>query len=134
MVLSRYGSLPITPGVTACQGAVIDISWSDRKLEKNCSSDKAGARKWGNDHWTLIRRRLTTLRGAPTLQDMEGAPGKCHALGADRHGQFAVSLWGQFRLIFVPNHDPIPHLDAGGVDRSLVTKISITEVADYHGD
>lgn len=116
------------------RSAVIDISWSGRKLEKSCSSDKAGAQKWGADHWALIKRRLATLRGAPTLQDMEGAPGKCHALSADRSGQFAVGLWGQFRLIFIPDHDPIPQLDAGGIDRSLVTKISITEVADYHGD
>jgi hypothetical protein len=28
----------------------------------------------------------------------------------------------------------VPALDDGGIDRSLVTKISIREVADYHGD
>lgn len=112
----------------------IDISWSDRKLEKTCSSDKAGSKRWGADRWPLLKRRLATLAGAPTLQDMDGAPGKCHALTADRAGQFAVHLWGQFRLIFVPDHDPTPRLDDGGIDRSSITRISITEVADYHGD
>jgi len=44
-----------------------------------------------------------------------------------------MSLWGSYRLVFVPD-DPIPTLADGGIDRSLVTKISITEVVDYHGD
>lgn len=81
-----------------------------------------------------MKRRLATLRAAPTLKDMDGAPGRCHPLGADRTGQFAVSLWGQFRLIFVPDHDPVPRLHDGGIDPALITKISITEVVDYHGD
>jgi proteic killer suppression protein len=125
----------ITPEVIACQGApAIEIDWSDRKLEKQCSSDKAGLRHFGKDHWSLLRRRLDALTAAATLKDMDGVPGNCHALTADRAGEFAVSLWGPYRLIFVPNHDPVPTLDDGGIDRSLVTRISITEVADYHGD
>lgn len=65
---------------------------------------------------------------------MDGVPGRCHALGADRRGQFAVSLWGSYRLIFIPDHDPIPTLADGGIDLTRVTQISITEVVDYHGD
>jgi proteic killer suppression protein len=81
-----------------------------------------------------LRRRLASLLAAPTLKDMDGVPGRCHALGADRHGQFAVSLGGSHRLIFIPDHDPIPTLPDGGIDLTLVTKISITEVVDYHGN
>ena len=65
---------------------------------------------------------------------MDEAPGRCHPLTADRAGHFAVHLWGQFRLIFIPNHDPVPLLDGGGIDRAIVTRISITEVGDYHGE
>lgn len=65
---------------------------------------------------------------------MAGAPGKCHPLAADRSGQFALGLWGQFRLVFVPDQDPMPRLADGGLDQALVTKISIWEVVDYHGD
>jgi len=112
--------------------AVIDISWSDRKLERFCSSDKAGQRQFGADNWKLLKRRLASLAGAPTLADMQNVPGNCHALSADRDGHFAVHLWGQFRLIFRP-HEPAPLLDDGGIDRAQVTGISITEVVDYHG-
>lgn len=110
----------------------IDIAWSDRKLEKQCASDKAGLRHFGKDHWSMLRRRLDALTAAPTLEDMDGVPGNCHALSADRAGQFAVNLWGPYRLIFAPDHDPVPTLDDGGIDRSLVTSVSIVEVADYH--
>lgn len=71
---------------------------------------------------------------ADTLKHMDGVAGNCHPLAADRKGQWAVSLWGQFRLVFVPDHDPMPLLDDGGIDTTLVTKILITEVVDYHGD
>jgi hypothetical protein len=64
---------------------------------------------------------------------MEGVPGRCHALGANRRGQFAVCLWGAYRLIFVPDHDPIPFLPDGGIDLGRITQISITELVDYHG-
>jgi proteic killer suppression protein len=103
-------------------------------LEKRCASDKQGRRKFGADHWRILQRRLASLLAAPTLKDMDGVPGRCHALGADRHGQFAVSLWGSYRLVFVPDHNPIPTLPDGGIDIASVTKISITEVVDYHGD
>jgi plasmid maintenance system killer protein len=111
----------------------IDISWLDRKLEKSCASDKAGRRRWGAAAWKTFKLRLTGLRAAPTLKDMDGVPGKCHALHADRDGEFAVHLWGSYRLVFQPDHEPTPTLDDGGLDRSRITSIVITEVVDYHG-
>lgn len=65
---------------------------------------------------------------------MDGVPGRCHPLSSDRKGQFAIYLWGSYRLVFVPDHDPIPTLPDGGLDRTKVTQISIKEVVDYHGD
>jgi toxin HigB-1 len=112
---------------------IIDISWSDRKLEKSCASDKSGQRRWGADDWKLMRRRLASLIAAPTLKAMDGVPGKCHPLRADRDGQFALHLWGAYRLVFAPDHDPVPLLDDGGIDTSLVTRVVIAEVIDYHG-
>jgi toxin HigB-1 len=112
---------------------IIDISWLDRKLEKSCSSDKSGQRRFGADDWKVIKRRLASLVAAPTLKDMDGVPGRCHPLRADRSGQFAVHLSGAYRLVFAPNHDPVPLLDDGGIDTSHVTRIVIAEVVDYHG-
>lgn len=45
-----------------------------------------------------------------------------------------MDLWGSYRLVFTPDHDPIPMRADGGVDRTRITRILIKEVVDYHGD
>lgn len=112
---------------------VIEISWANRRLEKSCADDRQGAKSWGAEQWKVLKRRLVSLRAAPTLSDMHGVPGNCHRLRADLAGEFAVDLRGPYRLIFEPDHDPVPRLDDGGVDTASVTNIKIKEVADYHG-
>lgn len=114
--------------------AVIEISWSNRKLEKSCSDDRLGAKQWGPEQWKVLKMRLVSLRAAPTLSDMHGVPGNCHPLRADRAGEFAVDLRGPYRLIFEPDHEPVPRLDDGGIDTTNVTNIKIKEVDDYHGN
>lgn len=116
------------------RSVTIQIAWTDRKLEKNCSTDHEGQKRWGAEHWKVLRRRLQSLRAAQTLANMDTAPGHCHALTANRKGEFAVDLWASFRLIFRPDHDPVPRLEDGGIDRTRVTRIVIEEVGDYHGD
>jgi len=103
-------------------------------LEKSCSDDRQGAKRWGAEQWKVLKKRLASLRAAPTLADMENVPGNCHSLHADRAGQFAVDLRGPYRLIFEPDHDPVPRLDDGGIDNTRVTTIIIKEVDDYHGN
>jgi toxin HigB-1 len=121
--------------VVHARRVAIQISWADHKLEKHCSSsDREGQKRWGSEHWKVLKRRLQSLRAAQTLASMENVPGNCHALTANRKGEFAVDLRGANRLIFRPDHDPVPKLEDGGIDRSRVTRIVIEEVADYHGD
>jgi hypothetical protein len=109
----------------------IDVDWGNRGLAKACSSDAAGSRRFGAENWRLLRRRLASLLGAPTLADLDDAPGRCHALGADRSGQFALALWGPYRLILVPS-PPVPLLPDGGIDRRAVTAVRIVEIVNYH--
>ena len=111
----------------------IDVAWGNRKLEDACSSDAAGIRRWGADRWSTIRRRLASVRAAPTLADLDGVPGGCHQLTADRVGQYAMTVSKNYRLIFILDHDPLPTLLDGGTDRARVTAIRILEVVDYHG-
>jgi proteic killer suppression protein len=103
-------------------------------LEKACSDDRTGSKHWGADQWKLLKRRLAALLAAPTLADMDNVPGNCHPLRADRAGDFAISLWGAYRLIFVPVDDPVPALEDGGIDRAKITHIRIKEVTNYHGN
>lgn len=125
--------LVLTPGVKMSRRSVIDIAWANRKMAKICASDRGGSRHWGPDNWRLLKRRLASLQAAPTLADMDGVPGNCHQLTADRSGEFAINLWGPYRLVFAPAIEPLPTLDDGGIDRTAVTQIEIREVVDYHG-
>jgi proteic killer suppression protein len=112
---------------------VIRVAWLDRKLTKITAADKTGRKHFGAKRWTLLRRRIVQLEGAPTLVDLDNAPGYPHQLSGDRAEQFAMSLDGPFRLVFTPDHDPMPRTDDGGIDRARVTQVLVLEVADYHG-
>jgi plasmid maintenance system killer protein len=111
----------------------IKISWADRKLEKTCSDDRVATARWGADNWPRLKRRLASLLAAPTLRDMDGVPGNCHQLRADRAGEFAIDLWASYRLILEPDHKPLPVFPDRGLDRARVSAIVIKEVVDYHG-
>lgn len=72
------------------------------------------------------------LRAAPTLAEVHGTPGRLHSLTGDRRGKYALDLRGPTRLVFEPEHDPLPELPEGGIDESNVTAVRIVEVVDYH--
>lgn len=59
-------------------------------------------------------------------------PARCHQLDGNRKGQFSVDLEHPYRLIFAPNHNPIPELEDGGINLQAVTKIKIIEIVDTH--
>jgi proteic killer suppression protein len=81
----------------------------------------------------ILRRRLAVLKEARCLADVpSGPPDRCHLLSQDRKGQFAVMLSGNWRLVFRPNHDPVPVHPKGGLDLGAITAIEFLEVVDYH--
>lgn len=69
---------------------------------------------------------------AVNLEAMSNVPGNCHELKGDRKFQLAIYLDKTYRLIFKPNHNPIPIYSQGGLDREKVTDIEILEIIDYH--
>ena len=96
------------------------------------NSDQNLARKFGMERAKKIRARLDDLDAAVCLEDMKSLPGKCHPLSADRKGQLAVSLTGNYRLVFAPDHHPPVLKEDGGLDWLNITKIKVIEVVDYH--
>ena len=81
----------------------------------------------------VIASRLAVLNAAATLSMVPvDRPERRHQLGGDRDEQFAVDLVHPHRLVFEPNHDPVPRRDDGGIDTDRVTSIRILEVVDYH--
>lgn len=80
-----------------------------------------------------IRARLGVLKNARTLADApKTKPDRLHQLKGDRADQFAVDLVHPKRLVFEPNHDPVPRTADGGIDLERVTAITVLDVVDYH--
>lgn len=80
-----------------------------------------------------IRARLGVLKNAKTLLDApKTRPDRLHQLKGDRDEQFAVDLVHPYRLVFEPNHDPVPRTADGGIDLEQVTAITVLGVVDYH--
>ncbi len=59
-------------------------------------------------------------------------PVRRHQLTGGQKGQFAIDLVQPYRLIFKPDHEPVPRKDDGGIDLNQVTAIKIIDVKDYH--
>jgi proteic killer suppression protein len=89
-------------------------------------------KKLGPDGARKLRQRLDDLARADNLAQMSLLPGKCEALKGDRIGQFSLRLLGGNRLIFQPDHNPVPRKSDGGIDWQQVTSILIIAVEDYH--
>ncbi len=111
----------------------MNINFRNNKLQK-CANQKSTAQKeLGAERAKKYLARLNDMRDAICLEDLRHLPqAKFHALKADRHGQFACALDHPYRLIFSPNHDPLPLLPDGGLSWSQITAITILEIVDYH--
>jgi proteic killer suppression protein len=115
----------------------MEIDFKSKKLEKELGSAK-GQAKMGAIRAKLLRRRLDLLHNAETLADLAppySPPARCHELAEGKRGkqhQLSVDLDHPYRLIFVPDHDPMPVREEGGLDWSQVTAIKILGVEDTH--
>ncbi|CAM4207046.1 type II toxin-antitoxin system RelE/ParE family toxin [Aquirufa beregesia] len=80
-----------------------------------------------------LNQRLKDLAAAENLAVMRALPAaRCHELTGDRKGELAVNVSTNYRLIFEPNHEPIPQKADGGLDWGNVTRIRIIDIEDYH--
>lgn len=115
----------------------MDISFKNKKLAKTFNEGKQLVKIHGQSRAKKIRVRLKALRAAVSLKDFsppKSPPERCHELTeGKRAGQLSVDLDHPYRLIFIPDHDPVPKIDDGGLDWSQVTAIIILGIEDTHG-
>lgn len=112
----------------------MDITFRSKKLKKLLSTQK-GLAKLGRDRAKKVRVRLQEFRATETLADLGppfSRPARCHELSGNRKGELSVDLEQPYRLIFVPNHNPVPKREDGGLDWKQVTSITIEEITDTH--
>lgn len=111
----------------------MDITFKAKKLIAIFNSYKALVKKYGQDRAEKIKMRLDFLGAAENLGKVPVlTPHRRHELKGSRKGLFAVDLTGNYRLVFVPDHDPVPIRKDGGLDLEHITAIGILDVEDYH--
>jgi proteic killer suppression protein len=112
----------------------LDIIFDSKKFQKECNQQRLLIKRYGDVMAKRISRRLDDLRAAETLEAMRYIPGRCHELIGNRAGSLSLDLEHPYRLIFEPEHDPLPRKADGGLNWSQVTTIRIIGVEDTHGN
>lgn len=107
------------------------ISYKDRKLQSLCESSRDADRKLGADSARKLRGRLADIDAAAHVDELPRL-GNPHPLTRDRKGQFSIALSGGKRLVFQPDHEPVPAKQDGGIDWAQVTSVTIVYIGDYH--
>ena len=111
----------------------MEITFKNKKLAGIFSSEKDLVRKYGFENATLIKRRMAVLGASTCLEEVPyRPPQRRHELTGNRKGQFAIDIKHPYRLVFEPNHNPVPCKTDGSLDLRRITSITIIEVEDYH--
>ena len=106
------------------------IDYKDRTLRELCENNRKATRKLGVNSAKKLQSRLSDIEAAANVTELPtGAP---HPLVHDREGQFSIRLAGGKRLVFEPNHDPIPGKEDGSIRWAQVTAVTIIYIGDYH--
>lgn len=111
----------------------MEIGFANLKLQKLFNNSKKLRGDFGPRCAEKIARRLAEIEAAESLEDLRSLPQcRCHELTGDYAGCLAVDLEHPLRLVFRPNHTPLPLGDGGELNWAEVTQVLILEVTDYH--
>lgn len=108
----------------------MQISYKDSKLKKICETSRTAIKNLGSDCAKKLQTRLSDIDAASNVNEL--ITGHPHPLNRDRAGQFSVRLSGGKRLVFIPDHEPIPSKEDGSIDWSSITSVTIIFIGDYH--
>lgn len=105
----------------------MQLLYASNYLKKLCTSERVAIKKLGERCARTLFRRISQMESAEDLATLTQQAGHFHPLTADRKGQWACSLLGGLRLVFVP-----------GAHGEMVIKeiaaptLTIIEIKDYH--
>ncbi len=111
----------------------MNIRYQTRKPEKCVESPSVIKKNYG-DRAKKLSQRLDDLSSVLNLEAMRSfSSARCHELTGNRQGELAIDLTPNYRIIFLPDHDPLPRKEDGGVDWIKITGIVIVAIGeDYH--
>jgi proteic killer suppression protein len=106
------------------------IAFVSTEIESLCKQAKLATKQLGALSAKKLQLRLSELFNAEHVGEL--VTGRPHPLQGNKHGYFAVDLYGGDRLVFKPTQTPPPAKPDGGIDWHKVTAITIVELGDYH--
>jgi len=126
----------VTGQMTGCVSDMstfnLNVSFADDTLEAKCTRGTAEYNHLSKDNRIVLNTRIPAILRAPTLEDLRHADGRFHELQYNRQGQLSCTFDSGDRLIFVPDHNPVPVDSNGNLDWSKVTAIKIIGMGNYH--
>jgi proteic killer suppression protein len=110
----------------------MEIDYKTNKLRKSVGTPRDIAANYGTKA-KLVNQRLKEFEAAVSLYDISLLPkANLHKLYGDRKGCLAVDISANYRIVFEPDHDPIPKIEDGGLNLKAISKIKILSFEDYH--
>jgi proteic killer suppression protein len=110
----------------------VKITYKTNKLERQLTVAKEMQKAFGTMA-KKVNQRMKELRASSNLEVMKTIPAaNCHELKGDRQGEFAVNISGNYRIIFEPDHDPLPLKEDNSIDCIRIIDIRILGTEDYH--
>lgn len=110
------------------------ITFTERKLASLVNDDRKMQKELGKKRAAILRRRLTQLEDAVTLEDVRMLPGNYHELKNNRKGEWACDLDQPYRLVFTPHEHPIPSNESGQYIWIEIKSVEIIEIINYHNE
>ncbi len=108
----------------------MQIAFKDKKLRELCENKKKAEAELGTDGAKKLRTRLSDLEAAANVCEL--IAGRPHPLEPDSLREFSVELADGKRLVFTPDHEPIPLNKHNKTDWAKVTAIILVFIGDYH--
>jgi proteic killer suppression protein len=110
----------------------LKITFKNNKLEKQLTIPKEMKKTFGTMA-KKINQRMKEIEASENLAVLMRIPAaNCHELTGDRRREFAVNISVNFRLIFTPDHFPLPVKEDQSVDAIRVIAVRIAGTEDYH--
>jgi proteic killer suppression protein len=110
----------------------VKITFKNKKLEKLVKNNRKMVKELGSLRTTILKKRITQLEDAATLEDIRNLPGNYHELKKNRKGQWSCDLDQPYRLIFTPHKNPIPTNEDGQYIWIEISELEVIEIINYH--
>lgn len=109
----------------------MELTYKNDKLQDLCENPKFNkelVKKYGAEVAAKLPKRIKELKAFNSLNDVPTSPPyRRHKLTGDRDGQFAISINGQYRLIFRQKENKIIIEDL-----RKIKEIEIMEVSKHY--